>query len=300
MTTAMSPNRFPSHQAGLLLMLAGAAIDSTSGLFTRLIAADGFTLASGRGLFGVVVAVGMLLWRDGWKAPASLRAIGLWGLLVVALNATGMVMNVLSLHYTSVANFYMIFATAPFAAAIAARFVLDEKLDVATMLAAVAGFAGIAVMMASGARSGGLLGDLLAIGCIITFSGIILIVRRTPGFDILAVASLTILTSGLITWPFANFSGLQANDWLLLALFGMVQLAIGNVLIYMAMARIPAAQSGLLGILNAGFAPLWVLAFLGEVPSTAALIGGSIIVSAAVAHFLWTMLAVRKLAVAET
>lgn len=279
-------------------MLAGAAIDSTSGLFTRLIAADGFTLACGRGLFGFVVAAAMLLWRDGWKTPSSLRAIGLWGLFVVALNAAGMVMNVLSLHYTSVANFYMIFATAPFAAAIAARFVLGEKLDIATMLAAVAGFAGIAVMMASGARSGGLTGDLLAIGCIITFSGIILIVRKTPGFDILAVASLTILTSGLVTWPFADFSTVHGKDWLLFALFGMVQLTIGNVLIYMAMARIPAAQSGLLGILNAGFAPLWVLAFLGEVPSTSALIGGAIILGSALAHFLWTMLAGRKLAVA--
>ncbi|NMD08490.1 MAG: EamA family transporter [Phyllobacteriaceae bacterium] len=75
-----------------------------------------------------------------------------------------------------------------------------------------------------------------------------------------------------------------------MALFGMVQLAAGNLLLFYAMQRIPAAQSGLLGILNAAFAPLWVLVFLGEVPTSSALIGGAIILSSAAAHMVWTMM----------
>ncbi len=284
-----SPRGAAAQNMGLLLMIAGSAVDSTSGLFTRLIHADGFTLASGRGFFAFIITLAVLFWRDGRKAPATVWGIGLTGLCIVLLNATGMIVNILSLSYTSVANFFMIFAAAPFAAALAARLVLGEKLDVPTLLAAAAGFAGIAIMMASGATGGGLIGDLLAVLCLATYSGIILLVRKTPTFDVVPMACVTVLTSGLLALPFADFSTVTSHEWPLFALFGMVQLAIGNFLIFMAMTRIPAAQSGLLGILNAAFAPLWVFFFLGEWPTRAALIGGGIILASAAAHLAWTM-----------
>ena len=147
-------------------MLAGAVVDSTSGLFTRLLATDGFTTASGRGFAAFLFLLAVLLAGSGRQTLRRLLGIGLFGVAFVALNSLGMVMNILSLSLTSVANFFMIFATAPFIAAIAARIVLGEKLDVATLLAALAGFIGIAVMMFAGARSGGLLGDLLALCCV--------------------------------------------------------------------------------------------------------------------------------------
>ncbi len=198
-------------------------------------------------------------------------------------------MNILSLSLTSVANFFMIFATAPFVAALAARAVLGERLDVATLLAALAGFAGIAVMMFAGARSGGLLGDLLALGCVLTYAALVLIMRHHRTLDILPTIALTVLASALLALPFADFSQVGAPELGLLALFGFFQLAIGNLLIFSAASRIPAAQSGLLGILNAGFAPLWVFLFLGEVPPVSTLVGGAIILGAAVAHLVWTL-----------
>ena len=281
---------FPNTaRAGLLLLIAGSAIDSSSGLFTRIIGADGFTLTSGRGFFAFAVVLALLIWRDGRGTFSALKAVGLGGLLLVFLNAFGMMLNIVALTYTSVANFFMIFAISPFAAAIAAHIVLKERLDTATLLAAVAGFVGITVMMISGASSGGLIGDLMSLGCVVTFSCIILLVRRMPKLDILPTSCLTVLASGLIALPFADFTSLSQQDWSLMALFGTVQLAVGNLLLFNAMQRIPAAQSGLLGILNAAFAPIWVLAFLGEWPPAAAMIGGAIILSAAVAHLLWTL-----------
>jgi drug/metabolite transporter (DMT)-like permease len=269
-------------RTGLLLLILASAVDSTSGLFTRLVPTDGFTTASARGLLAFVFLLGVLALRDRGRMLQSLIGIGSVGLAFVAINSTGMVLNILSLANTSVANFFMIFATAPFVAAIAARLILKEPLDLPTMLAAVAGFAGIAVMMASGARSGGLLGDILAVGCLLGYAALVLLVRRNPGLDMLPVIAVTTLASGLL-----------AADWGLLAIFGAVQLALGNLLIFAAVARIPAAQSGLLGILNAGFAPLWVFAFLGEVPPPATLVGGAIILGAAVLHLCWTLFRAR-------
>ncbi len=286
-------SRQSTAQTGLLLLILASAVDSTSGLFTRLLPTDGFTTASGRGLLAFVFLLGVLALRDRGRMFRSLVGIGSVGLAFVAINSTGMVLNILSLANTSVANFFMIFATAPFVAAIAARLILKEPLDLPTMLAAIAGFVGIAVMMASGARTGGLLGDILAVGCLLGYAALVLLVRRNPGLDMLPVIAVTTLASGLLALPFASFGGLQATDWGLLAIFGAVQLAVGNLLIFAAVARIPAAQGGLLGILNAGFAPLWVFAFLGEVPPPATLVGGAIILGAAVLHLCWMVFRAR-------
>ena len=276
-------------RSGLLMMIAGSAVDSTSGLFTRLIPVDGFTLTSGRGFFAFLAVLLVLLWRDGARTPATLLSIGATGVALVFFNSIGMMFNIVSLSLTGVANFFMIFATAPFAAAVAARLVLGEKLDFATLLAAIAGFIGIAVMMLTGAKGGALAGDLLAVACVLTYSLIILLVRRAPKMDILPISCLTVLASGFIGLPFADFSGLDSHGWSLLAAFGVLQLAAGNLLIFYAMRRIPAAQSGLLGILNAAFAPLWVYAFLGEVPEANVLIGGAIILGSSFLHVVWTM-----------
>jgi drug/metabolite transporter (DMT)-like permease len=282
-------DRHAQTRAGLLLMLAGSAVDSTSGLFTRLIGADGFTLASGRGFFAALTLLAVLLWRDGRATPAALKSVGLGGLALVFCNACGMLLNIMALATTGVANFFMIFAIAPFVAAIAARLIIGERLDLATLLAAIAGFFGIAVMMFSGTNGVGALGDYLALACVFSYAGIILIMRALPRIDILPLGTLTTFTSGALALPFAHFGGLAPQDLGVLALFGAFQLACGNLLIFSAMKRISAAQSGLLGILNAGFAPLWVFLALGEVPAPRVLLGGGIILGAALLHLAWTL-----------
>jgi drug/metabolite transporter (DMT)-like permease len=42
---------------------------------------------------------------------------------------------------------------------------------------------------------------------------------------------------------------------------------------------------GLLGVMNAAFAPLWVWLFLAEVPPAPTLIGGGVVIAASLAHF---------------
>jgi drug/metabolite transporter (DMT)-like permease len=275
-------------QAGLLLMLAGAAVDSTSGLFTRALGADGFTAAGGRSFFAFLLLAGLLAVQARGAVWRRIGGIGALGLVFAGLAAAGQVMTILSLSNTSVANFFLIFASAPFVAAVMGWAVLGERPDGATLLAALAGLAGMAVMLGGGG-GGNLLGDLLAVGCVLMYSAIVLIVRGKAGFDTLAVLCVTMLLAGLVALPMGDFAGFTPRQWGLLALMGMGQLAIGNLLIFAAAARIPPAQSGLLGILNAAFAPAWVFVGFGEVPPAATLLGGGIILAAAVAHLVWTL-----------
>ena len=274
---------------GLLILIAGAMVDSTSGLFSRLVSTDAMTTTFWRGIFACLVLLAIIVWRARANTWQSFRGIGLTGLGVVLFNGLGMVGNIASLKLTTVANFFMIFAIAPFVAALLARIIIKERVDLATLLAAAAGLAGVVIMMAGSAGTGHLAGDLIALGVVFVYSITVLIMKRATSLEILPVLCLTMLVSGLAGAPFASPLQTGPGDLAMLALFGATQLALGNILIYSAVKRIPAAQSGLLGVLDAAFAPLWVLVFLGEVPPPATLLGGGIVMATALAHLIWTL-----------
>jgi drug/metabolite transporter (DMT)-like permease len=273
---------------GLVWLMAGSAVDSTSGVLTRLTDADGFTTASARGFLAFVVLFALLAMRERGRVWPAIRGLGWWGLLFAAMNSGGMVLNVLSLKLTAVANFFMIFATAPFVAALLGWIFLKEKLDLPTFLAALAGFAGIAITV-SGGLTGVNLGDVLALVVVLSYAVNVLIVRKAPKIDVLPLICVTVLASGFIALPLAHFGGLQPKDWGALVALGFLQLGLGNILIFTAVSKITAAQAGLLGIMGAVFAPMWVLVALGEVPPTRTLIGGAVILTAAVLHFAWNL-----------
>lgn len=268
--------------------MAGSAVDSSSGVLTRLTEADGFTIASARGFLAFAFLFTVLMIRDRGRIGPALAGLGLWGAIFALMNPIGMVMNVLALKLTTAANFFMIFATAPFVAALLGWLVLREKLDLATGLAALAGFAGIAIMV-SGGLSGVNLGDVLAMLVVLAYGINVLILRRAPQMDVLALITVTVLVSGVMAAPFATFGGLGTRDWAVLTGLGFFQLGLGNILIFAAVARVTAAQAGLLGIMGAVFAPTWVFAVLGEVPPERTLIGGAVILAAGVGHFLYTL-----------
>jgi drug/metabolite transporter (DMT)-like permease len=275
------------YHLGLLMLLGGALADSTSGLFTRLIAADAATMIFWRGIFASTAMVAFVAWRYRKRTLAAFLGIGWLGALMIAVLTLGMVANLASLRLTAVANFFMIFATAPFVAAVFGRIFLREPLDAATLIAGAAGFLGIVIMMAGSARTGGLAGDLLALAVVFLYSTQVTLFRRFPGTDVLPIIAVTTLFSGLIAWPLAQPFAVPANDLVLLMMFGACQLALGNILIFSAASRVPTAEMGLLGVMNAAFAPLWVWLFLAEIPPVATQIGGGIIISAALVHFLW-------------
>ena len=271
-----------------MLLLAGAFVDSSAGLFTKLIPVDSFTLAAGRGFSAFLCLLVIFALKERRSMPLSLYRMGWPGLAFVVINGVGMLLTIMSLKNTSVANFFMILGTAPFVAGVAGWLVLKEKLDISTALAAIAGFIGIVIMMSGKNAGSGLFGDLLALACVGAYSTIVLITRGAR-FDILPVIMSTCLMSAILPLPFADFSSLTLSNIGLIFIFGAVQIALGNMLIFAAVSRIPPAQSGLLGVFNAGFGPLWVFFAFGDVPSQATIIGGGIVITAALLHLVYTL-----------
>jgi drug/metabolite transporter (DMT)-like permease len=275
----------PGHRVGFMLVTASAVAWSTGGLFTRLIPRDSWTMLAWRGIFGalgLVAVMVVLRQRDVWH---SFRSMGWLGWLFVIQSAAGMMCYLTALRHTSVANVAVIYATAPFLAAALGWLVMREKPTRSSVIASVVALGGVGLMVGFGQR-GGLLGDLLALGVTWSMASTMVIARHYRGIPILLTACLSSLLSGLIAWPLGSPLAVTGHDLLLLALFGVVNFAIGLPLFTYGARVLPAIETALIGAVDAPLAPLWVWLAFNETPATVTLVGGAIVFVAVAIHLI--------------
>jgi drug/metabolite transporter (DMT)-like permease len=73
---------------------------------------------------------------------------------------------------------------------------------------------------------------------------------------------------------------------MLLALFGIVNFAIGLPLFTYGARLLPAIETALIGAVDAPLAPLWVWLAFNETPSVSTVIGGTIVFVAVTSHLV--------------
>lgn len=272
----------PGYRLGLVLVTASAVAWSMAGFFTRLIPLDSFTMLAWRGVFGAlgILVVMLALRRDGWR---SLARMGWPGWLFAIVSAVGMILFITSFRHTTVAHVAVIYATVPFVAAGLGWIVLRERPSGNAVLASLAALAGVAVMVGL-SLDGSLFGDLLAFGMTMALAAMMVIVRRYPSVPVMPAACLSALLSGLACWPLGTPLAVSGYELLLLALFGLVNSAVGLALFTLGARLLPPIETALIGALDAPLAPLWVWLAFGETPTSATLIGGGMVFAAVAAH----------------
>ena len=273
------------HRLGFLLVSGAAVAWSLGGLFTRVIQVDTWTLLAWRGVFGALglaAAMAAMRQRGVWR---SLRRMGWLGWFFVIQTAVGMICYLEALRHTSVANVAVIYATAPFLAAGLAWLVLRERPTFRSLLASLVALVGVALMVGFGSRRG-LLGDLLALGMTWAMAATMVIARHYRDIPILPTACIASLLSGLVAWPFGEPLTVTAPQMLLLALFGLVNFAIGLPLFTYGARLLPAIETALIGAVDAPLAPLWVWLAFHEAPGAPTLVGGGIVFGAVAAHLI--------------
>lgn len=273
------------RQTGIVLVSASAIAWSTTGLFTRAIALDGATMLVWRGIFG---ALGLSLALIGLHGAGALRGyaqLGRAGWLYAAVSAAGMLCFISALRLTSVAHVAIIYAVAPFLAAGLGWVLLREAPSRAALLASALALIGALIMVGFG-REGGLIGDLLALGMTTAMALMMVISRRTPGIPTLPAAAVSALLSAAVALPFSQGLGVPLEMMPLLVAFGLVNSALGLALFLLGSARIAPVETALIGALDAPLAPIWVWLIFAETPSSATLIGASIVLVAVIGH-IW-------------
>jgi len=185
--------------------------------------------------------------------------------------------------YTYVANVAIIFATAPFLAALFAWLLMREGVRSQTMLAAALSLTGVGLMVFSGVGNGNLLGDGLALlmtaGSAL-YTVLIRTFRDTPAVWAGAVSAFIVFA---LAWLFTDPLAISMHDALILVGFG-VSFAMASVMWTEGARLIPSAEAGLLGSAEVPFAVVFGWLFLTEIPPAASMVGGSLVLLAVFAH----------------
>lgn len=265
---------------GTVLVLASSLAFSTAGLFTRLVDTDVWTLLFWRGVFGGLLIAAYVTWRDGRVAMASLRRIGRPGLVAAGCSTVATICFINALRQSSVADVMVITATTPFVAAAVAWAWTGHRESRATLLASLAALAGVAVMVVPALGSGHLSGNLLAFAMTLLIATMMVVMRHHRDVGMLPAAALSCFLCALAVWPWAAPGSVSASDFAMLALFGMAQFGLGQLLLTLGLRSVSATRSALIGALETPLAPALVWVVLGEGPATMTLIGGAIVMVA--------------------
>lgn len=277
-----------THRRAVLTMVAVTLMWSIAGVVSRHIeAARGFEVTFWRSFFNAV-AMALLLGvlRGPAKLARSLREGGrtlwlsgvCWGVMYTAF--------MLALTLTTVANVLVLIALTPLITALAARFALCHRLAARTWGAIVLAGAGIVWMYArevSGADARQLLG--MAIGLAVPLAAALnwTLMQHNRGAarqDMLPAVLIGALLSALATVVPALPFVATAADLGLLALLGVVQLAIPCLLAVVVARSLPAPEISLLGLLEVIFGVLWAWLGANEAPSASVLAGGALVLAA--------------------
>ena len=272
-----------SYRLGLVLIIAATLAWSVAGLFTRWISTDTGTMLVWRGLFGalgIFAVICALQGRNGITAFARLGYIG-WAYALVS--GVGMICFITALRLTTVAHVSIIYATVPLVAAGLGWMILRERPGRSALVASLFALLGVTIMVGLG-TDGTLSGDLLAFGMTMALAVMMVISRRYQGLLTLQAACLSALLSAIIALPMAHDLAVPADQLGLLALFGLVNSALGLALFALGSRMLPPIETALITALDAPLAPVWVWLIFGEMIRRETLLGGGIVFAAVLVH----------------
>ncbi|MBL0418771.1 DMT family transporter [Ramlibacter sp. AW1] len=264
---------------------------SIAGVVARqLDQARSFEVTFWRSFFTVLSLLVLLPLLRGGAVFATLRQGGraLWlsGLCWSVMFTAFMV----ALTLTTVANVLITMALAPLAAALIARVFIGYRIPPRTWAAIVVAGLGIGYMYGGRFMAGHAAGTLVALAVPLATAANWTINQRAHAWgervDLVPAVLIGALISAAATLPLAWPLQASLHDIGLLALLGLVQLAIPCTLAVVCARVLAAPEMSLLGLLEVVFGILLAWVGAGERPSDEALLGGVLVIGALVGNEL--------------
>ncbi len=273
------------HGQAVWLMIAVTLMWSIAGVVTRhLEQARSFEVTFWRSFFTVVSLLVILPLFQGRAVFAKMARGGLalwisgvcWSVMFTAF--------MLALTLTSVANVLVTMAAGPFLTAVIARIFIGYRIPPRTVVAIILAACGIGYMYGTQVSSEGFAGTLVAL--FVPFAGAVnwTVTQRSHAHgrnvDLVPAVLVGAAISSLVTLPLAMPLQASAHDIGLLAVLGLVQLAIPCSLSVVCARVLKAPEISLLGLLEVIFGIVLAWWGAGEVPAPAVLAGGALVLGA--------------------
>ena len=274
-----------THKHGLLFVFAAGVLWSTVGLGIRMIEdAVVWQILLYRSISMSLFLYMVIRLRSGESPFLQIRRIGLpvvvAGLSLVAAYSGG----IYAIQNTSVANAMLLFATAPFMAAVLGWLVLREPVRAATWIAIAVALGGILIMVSDKTGDVAVQGSLAALGSALGFAVFTVALRWGRSGEMLPSVFLSGLFAIVITFGICQFLELSVvlslQDGGVAMGMGVFQVGAGLILYTLGSRSLPAAELTLLSLAEVLLGPLWVWLFLNETTSLNTLVGGAVLLIA--------------------
>src|SRR3569832_2307592 len=239
-------------------MVAVTLMWSIAGVITRhLEHARSFEVTFWRSFFTVVSLLVILPFFQGREVFAKIRT-GRWPLWLSGV-CWGVVFTafMMALTLTSVANVLVTMAVGPFLTAVIARIFIGHRIPARTAFAILLAGAGIGYMYGTQMSGGSFAGTLVALFVPVAAGVNWSVTQRShaqgQGVGLVPAVLVGAAISSAITLPLAMPFNASAHDMALLALLGVVQLAIPSALSVICARVLKAPEISLLGLLEVIF-----------------------------------------------
>lgn len=281
-----------THRNAALLLAFCALCWSIAGVFTRYLErAESFEVTFWRSFFCGIAMLVILAWQRRGNPLEAVRAMGWPGLFSGLMWAIMFTAFMVAVTRTSVANTLLVLSIAPLLAALLARMVLGTRVGTATWSAIAVATLGIWWMAREGVSVDG---STAAIGMLIAAAvpvasaiNIVTLKKLQTSVDLAPAVLVGALLSCVITAPIFWPAQASASDLGILALLGVVQLAIPCFLMVKATRYLASHEVALIALLEVVLGPIWAWLGAGEAMSIATIQGGLLVLVALVGNALY-------------
>jgi len=270
------------HFKGLLMSVFAVVILSPDSVLIRLVEeasseVDSWTVLFWRGLLYAVGVSLLVFIKYRSKTIAEFKNIGKGGLVIGLFSGISTGTFVFAIVYTSIANALVIISTGPIMIAIVAWFLLKEKSSLITWVSMIIVFIGIYIVMSGSFGGKNLVGDFFALITAVMMGFTFTLTRKYKDINMVPVNAIGGLIAALIAFLMATKITVPAEVVGYIIAMGAI-LSISFSLITIAPRYMPAAEVGMIMPLETVLGSLIAWYVISEVPSTNAIIGGTIVI----------------------
>jgi drug/metabolite transporter (DMT)-like permease len=271
---------------GRVFVLLTGILWSLAGVFIKFLELHPLTIVFYRSLFASVFFL-LFVRTRGWTMSVPL-------LVSMVSYTTAISAFVWANKLTTAANAIILQYTAPIFVFLFVRLLFHEAISKPNLITLFLGMLGVGTIFAGSAGQPDALGVAVAILSGFLFSIFMTNLRFlkevNPGY-------LTFLNN-LVCWlallPLVPSLSLSLEEVLALAIMGVVQLGIPYFLFSKGLETISLQEASLIVLIEPVLNPIWVALSFGEVPSTATLLGGGIILFSLGFRYVWLLSRARQ------
>jgi drug/metabolite transporter (DMT)-like permease len=254
-------------QYGVLYVLGAAILWSTGGLFIKLIQAEPLVIVVFRaGIAGLC-----------FLPFATIKGLPLnKHLLAYILSFAWLVVAFVSAtKLTAAANAIALQNTAPLFLFVLGLFKREVKPGLKNTIPMVFILLGICAFLLEPNEGGTLIGNVIGISSGVAFASMTYFLRYIAAGGA-GLVSISNLATALLIAPFADFGGISAispKGWAALIYLGAIQIGLAYVFYARGLERTQPLRASILALSEAILNPIWVMLFIGEVPTAYGLVG---------------------------